>query len=164
MRSSDPLISNATETARERPEETPPLNTASNTSAVISQRIADIGDWRGPALARMRGLIREADPEVLEELKWVKPSNPGGVPVWYHDGIICTGEAYKAAVKLTFAKGASLPDPAGLFNASLEGSARRAIDIREGEEVDPEAFKALVREAVALNTAAATAKARGRKR
>ena len=120
-------------------------------SELISKRIAELGDWRGETLARMRKLIEEADPDVVEELKWVKPSSPG-TPVWSHDGMICTGESYKDVVKLTFSKGASLEDPAGLFNSSLEGNARRAIDIHEGEEVDGSAFKALVREAVALNS------------
>jgi len=115
-------------------------------SSLISKRIAELGDWRGKALGRMRQLIREADPEVVEEWKWM------GTPVWSHGGIICTGESYKNVVKLTFAKGASLKDPARLFNSSLEGNARRAIDIREGEEVDGAAFKALVRQAVALNS------------
>ncbi|HXX30123.1 MAG TPA: DUF1801 domain-containing protein [Myxococcaceae bacterium] len=115
-------------------------------SSLISKRIAELGDWRGKALGRMRQLIREADPEVVEEWKWM------GTPVWSHGGIICTGESYKNVVKLTFAKGASLKDPARLFNSSLEGNARRAIDIREGEEVDEAAFKALVRQAVALNS------------
>jgi hypothetical protein len=124
---------------------------AQSASELISKRIADLGDWRGKTLGRMRRLIREADPDVVEELKWVKPASPG-TPVWSHDGIICTGESYKAVVKLTFAKGASLEDPARLFNSSLEGNARRAIDIHEGEEVDEAAFKALVREAVALNS------------
>ena len=110
-----------------------------------------MADWREETLSRMRTLIEEADPDVVEERKWVKPTNPAGVPTWSHDGIICTGETYKAAVKLTFAKGASLPDPAGLFNASLEGNTRRAIDIREGETVDADAFKALIRAAVDLN-------------
>ncbi|HVY33261.1 MAG TPA: DUF1801 domain-containing protein [Caulobacteraceae bacterium] len=116
-------------------------------SALISQRIADLGDWRGDVLARMRELIKQADPDVVEEWKWM------GTPVWSHDGILCTGESYKTIVKLTFAKGASLEDPAGLFNASLEGNVRRAIDIREGEAVDASAFKALILEAVALNSA-----------
>ena len=120
-------------------------------SELISKRIAELGDWRGETLGRMRKLIKEADPDVVEELKWVKPSSPG-TPVWSHDGMICTGESYKDVVKLTFSKGASLEDPAGLFNSSLEGNARRAIDIHEGEEVDGSAFKALVREAVALNS------------
>jgi hypothetical protein len=108
-------------------------------------------DWRSEALSRIRALIKEADPEVVEEAKWKKASQPDGVPVWSHDGMICTGETYKAAVKLTFAKGASLEDPSGLFNSSLEGNTRRAIDIREGEEIDEDAFKALIREAVSLN-------------
>jgi hypothetical protein len=120
-------------------------------SELISKKIAELGDWRGQALGRMRNLIREADPDVLEEWKWVKPTNPG-TPVWSHDGIICTGETYKSVVKLTFAKGASLQDPARLFNASLDGNARRAIDIHEGEVVEESAFKALVRQAVALNS------------
>ena len=114
-------------------------------SELISKRIADLGGWRGETLGRMRKLIQEADPEVVEEWKWM------GTPVWSHDGIICTGESYQKVVKLTFAKGASLKDPARLFNSSLEGNARRAIDIHEGEEVDGAAFKALVRQAVALN-------------
>ena len=123
-------------------------------SELISQRIAELGDWRGETLRRIRALIHEADPAVVEEWKWM------GTPVWAHDGILCTGEHYKAVVKLTFAKGASLDDPAGLFNASLDGNARRAIDIRAGETVDAEAFKALIRAAVALNAAAARARAR----
>jgi len=114
-------------------------------SELISKRIADLGDWRGDTLARMRKLIKDADPEVVEEWKWM------GTPVWSHDGIICTGESYKNHVKLTFAKGASLKDPARLFNSSLEGNVRRAIDIHEGERVDESAFKALVRQAVAFN-------------
>ena len=125
----------------------------------IDQRIADLGDWRSETLRRMRELIKDADPDVVEDVKWVKANNPG-TPTWSHDGIICTGEPYKAVVKLTFAKGASLDDPAHLFNASLEGNTRRAIDIREGEEVDAEAFKALVRAAVALNGAGGTARGR----
>jgi len=120
-------------------------------SELISQRIAELGGWRGETLGRMRKLIEEADPDVVEEWKWVKPTKPG-TPVWSHDGIITTGEAYKEVVKLTFAKGASLKDPKRLFNASLDGNVRRAIDIREGEEVDESAFKALVREAIALNS------------
>ena len=115
-------------------------------ATLIDERIAELGDWRGETLARVRALIHKADPEVVEEWKW------RGVPVWSDHGILCTGETYKAVVKLTFAKGASLPDPSGLFNASLEGNTRRAIDIREGEEVNASAFKALVREAVALNS------------
>src|SRR5438270_3047505 len=112
--------------------------------------MAELGDWPAETLSGMRKLSKEADPEVVEEWKWVKPTNPG-TPVWSHDGIICTGESYKSVVKLTFAKGASLKDPARLFNASLEGNTRRAIDIHEGEDVDESAFKALVRQAVALN-------------
>src|SRR5436305_4105697 len=119
-------------------------------SELIDKRIAELGDWRGATLSRMRKLIKEADPDVVEELKWRKPSNPG-VPVWSHQGLICTGESYKAIVKLTFAKGASLKDPARLFNSSLDGNVRRAIDIHEGEAVNASAFKALVRQAVALN-------------
>ena len=122
-------------------------------SALISKRIASLEDWRGETLARMRKLIKEADPDVVEEWKWVKPTKPG-TPVWSHDGIICTGESYKNAVKLTFAKGASLKDPARLFNSSLDGNVRRAIDIHEGEDIDAAAFKALVRQAVALNGSA----------
>ena len=114
----------------------------------ISARIAELGDWRGKTLARMRKLIREADPAVVEEWKWM------GTPVWSHDGIICTGESYKSVVKLTFAKGASLKDPARLFNASLDGKVRRAIDIHEREEIDATAFKAMIRQAVALNSSA----------
>ncbi len=120
-------------------------------SQLISQRIAQLGDWRGETLSRMRKLIQQADPDVVEEWKWVKLKNPG-TPVWSHDGIICTGESYKNAVKLTFAKGASLKDPARLFNSSLDGNVRRAIDIHEGETVDASAFKTLVRQAVALNS------------
>jgi hypothetical protein len=123
----------------------------SEASVQIDRRIHELGDWRGEALGRMRELIREADPDVVEEIKWVKATSPG-VPVWSHDGIICTGETYKGKVKLTFAKGASLQDPAKLFNSSLDGNVRRAIDISEGEQVDAEAFKALVRAAVELNT------------
>ncbi len=119
-------------------------------SELISNRIAELGDWRGTTLGRMRRLIGEADPDVVEEWKW------RGVPVWSHDGIICTGESYKKVVKLTFAKGASLKDPARLFNSSLEGNVRRAIDIGEGEEIEESAFKALVREAIALNSASAS--------
>ena len=117
----------------------------------IDKIVADLGDWRGETLSRMRKLIKQADPNVVEEVKWVKKTSPG-TPTWSHDGIICTGEPYKSVVKLTFAKGATLPDPAKLFNSSLEGNTRRAIDIHEGEEVDAGAFKALIREAVALNT------------
>jgi hypothetical protein len=122
-------------------------DTSQSASELISNRLAELGDWRGETLGRMRRLVQEADPDVIEEWKW------RGVPVWSHDGIICTGESYKQVVKLTFAKGASLEDPAGLFNSSLEGNARRAIDIHEGEAVDAAAFKALVRQAIALNSA-----------
>ena len=115
-------------------------------SQLIDERIEELGDWRGETLARVRGLVKQADPEVVEEWKW------RGVPTWYHDGIVCTGETYKKVVKMTFAKGASLDDPSGLFNSSLEGNTRRAIDIHEGEEIDEEALKALIRAAVALNT------------
>ena len=121
-------------------------------SNLISKRIAELGDWRGNTLGRMRTLIRQADPDIVEEWKWVKPTKPG-TPVWSHDGIICTGETYKSVVKLTFAKGASLKDPARLFNSSLDGNVRRAIDIHEGEDVDESAFKTLVRQAIALNKA-----------
>ena len=121
-------------------------------SAFIDEKIASLGDWRGETLSRMRKLIKQADPDVVEERKWVKPKSPG-TPVWSHDGILCTGETYKSVVKLTFANGASLKDPAHLFNSSLDGNVRRAIDIHEGEEVDASAFKALVREAFGLNTA-----------
>jgi hypothetical protein len=112
----------------------------------------ELGDWRAELLARIRKLIRDADPEVVEEMKWRKPSNPSGVPVWSHDGIICTGETYKNFVKMTFAKGASLSDPSGLFNSSLEGDTRRAIDLREGDKINERALKTLIRSAVALNT------------
>jgi hypothetical protein len=124
---------------------------------LISERMEELGDWRGKTLGRMRKLIREADPEVVEEWKW-------GIPVWSHDGILCTGETYKKVVKLTFAKGASLGDPEGLFNSSLQGRVRRALDIHEGEVVDATAFKGLVREAVAVNSVAKTAKGKGGKK
>jgi hypothetical protein len=130
----------------------PESTESQSASELIDKKIAELEDWRGETLSRMRKLIKEADPEVVEEWKWVKPTKPG-TPVWSHDGIICTGESYKSVVKLTFAKGASLKDPARLFNSSLDGNVRRAIDIREGEDVDESAFKALVREAVALNSA-----------
>lgn len=122
----------------------------STASDKITQRIAELGDWRGETLARMRALIRDADPDVVEEWKWEKPSS-GGVPVWSHDGIICTGESYRDKVKLTFHKGAALSDPNGVFNASLEGNARRAIDIFEGDKIDEAGFQNLIRQAVALN-------------
>ena len=120
-------------------------------AGLIDAKIAALGDWRGDALARLRALILDAHPGIVEEVKWRKPSNPSGVPVWSRAGIICTGETYKNYVKLTFAKGAALPDPAGLFNASLDGNTRRAIDIREGDAIDEQAFKALIRAAADLN-------------
>ena len=118
---------------------------------LIDAKIAELADWRGETLAHVRKLIKQADPDVVEEVKWRKASSPNGVPVWSHDGIICTGETYKSVVKLTFLKGAQLDDPAGLFNSSLEGNARRAIDLHEGDRLDEKAFKALIRAAVALN-------------
>ncbi|MFP2956346.1 DUF1801 domain-containing protein [Myxococcus sp. 1LA] len=124
-----------------------PVTDGESASKVISEKIAELGDWRGDTLARMRALIKEAAPDVVEEVKW------RGTPVWSQDGGICTGETYKTAVKLTFFKGASLEDPTGLFNSSLDGNVRRAIDIHQGEEIDAKAFKALIRAAVALNTA-----------
>jgi hypothetical protein len=125
---------------------------AQSASELISKRIAELGDWRGETLSRMRKLIKEADPDVVEEWKWM------GTPVWWHDGIICTGESYRSVVKLTFLKGASLTDPARLFNSSLDGNARRAIDIHEGEKIDEGAFKSLVQAAVAANTSAGSSK------
>jgi hypothetical protein len=124
-----------------------------NASKLIDERISELGDWRGETLSRVREIIKAADPDVVEEWKWAKATNPG-TPVWSHDGIICTGESYKSVVKLTFMKGASLKDPSGLFNSSLEGKTRRAIDIKEGEEIDDAALAGLIREAVALNTGA----------
>lgn len=135
------------------PPETPPQGAAAEE---IDAQIRALGDWRGAMLARVRALVHQADPNVVEELKW------RGVPVWSHDGIVCTGETYKSAVKMTFAKGASLDDPAGLFNASLDGNTRRAIDFREGDEIDEAALMALVRAAVALNTAARAGRKAGR--
>ena len=129
-------------------------------SRLIDERIASLGGWRAETVAEVRRMIHEADPDILEEVKWVKPSNPSGVPVWSHAGIVCTGESYKEAVKLTFAKGASLKDPSGLFNSSLEGNTRRAIDIREGESLDPDAFKALIRAAVEENLRSSAPKPR----
>ena len=128
------------------------MSEGQNPSELIDARIAELDDWRGETLARIRALVKEADPEVVEEWKW------RGTPVWEHDGIVCTGETYKAVVKMTFFKGASLQDPAGLFNSSLEGNTRRAIDIHEGEEIDEEALKELVRAAVALNASRASRK------
>lgn len=131
---------------------------ADSPSRLIDARIKSLKDWRGEALARMRKLIRDADPAIVEEVKWRKPSNPNGVPVWEHDGLVCTGETYKAAVKLTFANGAALLDPDGVFNASLDGNQRRAIDIHEGDKIDEKAFKALVKAAVAFNVGKAKKK------
>jgi hypothetical protein len=137
---------------------TPSKKVAGEASAsqLIDARIASLDDWRGEVLARVRALIREADREVVEDVKWRKPSSPLGVPVWEHGGIICTGETYKDKVKLTFAKGAALDDPSGLFNSSLEGNTRRAIDFHAGDRIDEKALKALVRAAVALNISART--------
>ncbi len=131
-------------------------------SANISKRIQDLGDWRGKTLAHLRQLIHDADPDIQEEWKWAKPASPG-TPVWSHDGIVCTGESYKQVVKLTFARGASLEDPKKLFNSSLEGNVRRAIDFREGEKINEAAFKQLIRAAVAANSAARAQRAAKRK-
>jgi hypothetical protein len=128
---------------------------AESSSKPVDEGIDHPRDWRRELLSRLCALIREADPEMTEERKWRKPSNPAGVPTWSHDGLVCTGETYKSVVKMTFAKGASLPDPTGLFNSSLDGSTRRAIDFREGEKLDEEALKALIRAAVVLNTTSA---------
>jgi hypothetical protein len=130
------------------------VKSSADTSAskLIDAKIKELDDWRGQVLAKIRKLIKQAAPKIIEEVKWRKPSNPSGVPVWSCDGIICTGETYKDKVKLTFAKGASLDDPASLFNASLDGNTRRAIDLREGDQIDETAFKSLIRDAVALNT------------
>src|SRR5215213_5747651 len=137
------------EGARSRGDDTKKIpSKGESPAALIDARIAELDDWRGKTLSRLRQLIRQADPEVVEEWKW-------SVPVWSHDGLICTGEAYKAAVKLTFAKGASLKDPAGLFNSSLDGNVRRAIDLHEGDEIDEAAFKTLIRAAAALNKSSA---------
>ena len=125
-------------------------------SRLIDARIQELGDWRGEMLSRLHALIKQADPEVIEEVKWIKPTNPLGTAVWSHDGLICTGETYKNVVKMTFAKGAALDDPSVLFNSSLEGKVRRAIDFREGDEVNEKALKALIRAAVALNTSKAS--------
>ena len=144
-----------------------PEKGAGAASQLIDARIEALGDWRGETLARVRALIKAADPDVVEDVKWRKPSNSMlGVPVWEHDGIVCTGETYRSVVKLTFARGASLKDPAGLFNSSLEGNVRRAIDIHEGDRIDGKALQALIRAAVALNTSARAAArpARSRKR
>jgi hypothetical protein len=132
-------------------------------SLKIAQRIQTLGDWRGAMLAQVRQLIHEADPAIVEEWKWVKPSNPG-TPVWSHDGIVCTGESYKQVVKLTFARGAAIPDPKHLFNSSLEGYVRRAIDLREGDKIDQPAFKQLIRAAVSANAAVVAQRAGKKKR
>ncbi len=134
--------------AKQAPKETSP-------SQLIDAKIEKVGGWRGEMLARIRAIIHDACPDVVEAVKWRKPSNPMGVPVWEHDGIVCTGETYKAAVKLTFAHGASLDDPTGLFNASLDGNMRRAIDVHEGDKIDEKAFETLIRAAVALNASKA---------
>jgi hypothetical protein len=133
-------------------------------SHLIEERIRSLDGWRAETLAKIRRLIHEADPDIMEECKWIKPSNPLGVPVWCHAGIVCTGEAYKQVVKVTFARGASLADPRGLFNSSLDGNTRRAIDIREGEVLDAEAFKALIQAAVAENLRSSAPKSKGRGR
>ena len=125
-------------------------NNKTNASKLIDKRIRDLGDWRGKTLSKVRGIVKEADPDIVEEWKWVKPTNPG-TPVWSHNGGICTGETYKNVVKLTFFKGAALNDPSGLFNSSLEGKVRRAIDIKEDDKIDEDALKNIIREAVALN-------------
>ncbi|HXI58367.1 MAG TPA: DUF1801 domain-containing protein [Polyangia bacterium] len=138
-----------TKTTKTKTTKSEPKVSGKAASQLISERIVELGDWRGKTLARMRALIKESDPAVVEEWKWM------GTPVWYHEGGICTGESYKAVVKLTFFKGAALKDPARLFNSSLDGNVRRAIDIHQGEEIDESAFKALIRAAVALNTAGA---------
>jgi hypothetical protein len=125
-------------------------NNKTNASKLIDERIGELGDWRGKTLSKVRGIIKEADPDIVEEWKWVKPTNPG-TPVWSHNGGICTGETYKNLVKLTFFKGAALNDPSGLFNSSLDGNVRRAIDIKENDKIDEDALKSLIREGVALN-------------
>jgi hypothetical protein len=147
-----------TKTAKKTKATSAPTSTAKqpparSASRLIDERIRSLGDWRAKTLAEVRRLIHEAEPDIVEECKWVKPSNPSGVPVWSHAGIVCTGEAYKDTVKLTFARGASVPDPSRLFNSSLGGNTRRAIDIHEGEKLDARAFKALVKAAVAQNDA-----------
>ena len=148
----------ATATMKKKGSGSKEVTAGDSPSLLIDARIKELSDWRGETLARIRTLIKQADPEVVEELKWKKPSNSmAGVPVWSHAGIICTGETYKNIVKMTFAKGASLEDPSGLFNASLEGNTRRAIDFHEGDKIDEKALKALIRAAVALNTSVRTA-------
>lgn len=150
------------ETRKSRPKAKPAAaqSAAGAASRRIDERIRDLGDWRGDTLSQIRRLIHEADPDIVEEVKWVKPSNPWGVPVWSHAGIVCTGETYKEVVKLTFARGASLADPRKLFNASLEGDTRRAIDIREGESLDAKAFKLLIQAAVAENLGSSAPKSK----
>lgn len=133
-------------------------------SALIDAKIASLGDWRSATLAKLRALIREADPDVVETVKWRKPTNPGGVPTWEHAGVLCTGETYKDKVKLTFAKGAAIDDPARLFNSSLDGNVRRALDIFEGDKLNEKAFKALIKEAAALNAAKKTPAAKRAKK
>jgi hypothetical protein len=130
----------------------PDINQSKSPSQLITKRIAELGDWRGETLAQVRKLIKEADPKITEELKWKKPSNPGGVPVWSDNGIVCTGESYKTHVRLTFPKGASIKDPDGIFNSSLDGNARRAIDLHEGDKINQYAFKEIIRAAVKLNS------------
>jgi hypothetical protein len=132
-------------------KQSPSPHAADSAAAEIDAKIAALPDWRGKTLAQLRNLIHEADPEIIEEIKWRKPTNPAGVAVWSHAGILCTGEIYRDKLKLTFAKGAALPDPAGLFNASLDGNARRAIDIHDGDKIDGTAFKSLIRAAIASN-------------
>ncbi len=136
------------------------LQKTKSPSQLITAKIKELSDWRGQMLAYIRALIKQADPNFVEEVKWRKPSNPSGVPVWEHDGIICTGETYKSVVKMTFAKGASLKDPSRLFNASLEGNTRRAIDFHEGDKINEKTLKALIRAAAALNTSAAAERRR----
>jgi hypothetical protein len=150
--------------SKAKPGEEARCPTAPTAAAAVDERIRSVGGWRAETLAEVRRLIHEADPQIVEECKWIKPSNPLGVPVWSQAGIVCTGEAYKQVVKLTFARGASLADPRGLFNSSLEGSTRRAIDIHEGEVLDAQAFKALIRAAVAENLRSGATKSRGRGR
>ena len=144
------LLSGPTRAAAEMASS--PADASASAAARITQTITGLGDWRGEMLARVRELIHAADTDVVEEVKWVKPSNPAGVPTWTHDGIICTGEVYKDNVKLTFFNGAALDDPSGLFTSSLGGNTRRAIDLREGADIDAPAFKALVQAAIELNT------------
>src|SRR6185369_9793224 len=158
-----PTNSEPTAGAKAKPGAEAGDTTAMAASHLIDERIQSLGGWRAEALAEVRRLIHEADPEIVEECKWIKPTNPLGVPVWSHAGIVCTGEAYKQVVKLTFARGASLEDPRKLFNSSLEGNMRRAIDIREGEVLDAKAFKALIQAAVAANLGSSAPKSQGTK-